>query len=97
MTIYIDSEFKCHASPADGLTAVEAEFFEGKCTAFIEGYRFVPAGQMWTNANGITYAGELVVPWKPYSELDAMQRRYEKAQIADMQNALDLLGVNVGG
>ena len=97
MVVYVDSEFRCHVNQADGLTAVETDFFDGKCTAFIEGYRLVPSGQLWTNPDGITYAGEMIVPWKPYSELDAAQREHEQEQMADMKNALDLLGVNVNG
>ena len=31
MTIYIDSEYKCHVSPGEGLTAVETDSFNGKC------------------------------------------------------------------
>lgn len=97
MVVYIDSDFRCHVNQADGMTAVETDFFDGKCTAFIEGYRYVPDGQTWANSDGITYAGEMVSPWKPYTELDAAQREYEHEQIADMKNALDLLGVNVNG
>ena len=97
MVVYIDSDFRCHVNQADGMTAVETDFFDGKCTAFIEGYRYVPDGQTWTNSDGITYAGEMVSPWKPYTELDAAHREYEQEQIADMKNALDLLGVNVNG
>lgn len=87
MMVYIDSECCCHVNQADGLTAVETEFFDGKCTVFIEGYRFVPAGQLWTNPNGITYAGEMIAPWKPYSELEAAQREYER-QLAEAARVL---------
>lgn len=97
MTVYIDSEFRCHVNQADSLTAVETDFFDGKCTAFIEGYRFIPAGQTWTREDGKVFSGEMAAPWKPFSELDAMQREYEQAQLADMQNALELLGVDVNG
>lgn len=31
MTIYIDSDYKCHVSHGDGLTAVETDAFDGKC------------------------------------------------------------------
>ena len=54
-TIYIDSDFKCHLTDGEGLTAVETKFFDGKCDAFIEGYRFVPAGESWTNEDGETF------------------------------------------
>jgi hypothetical protein len=39
----------------------------------------------------------MIAPWKDYSELDSAQRAYEQALIADMQNALNTLGVSVDG
>lgn len=80
MTIYIDSDFKCHTVAGDGLTAMETTAFDGKCTAYIEGYRYVPNGQMWTREDGIVFHGEMVTPWKPWEELDAVQREYEREQ-----------------
>lgn len=80
MTIYIDSDYKCHSATADGLTAVETAFFDGKCAAYIEGYRFVPDGSTWVRSDGIMFAGEMVTPWKPWAELDAVQREYEREQ-----------------
>lgn len=91
--IYIDSDFKCHAENGDGRVAVETDFFDGKCTEFIEGYRFVPAGETWTREDGVEFAGEMVCPWTDYAELDAAQREYERQQLADMKAALELLGV----
>ncbi len=89
MTIYIDSDFKCHTAPGDGLTAVEADYFDGKCAAYIHGYRFVPAGQIWTRTDGVTFSGEMVSPWKPWRELDSAQRAYEQEQLESLsaQNA----------
>nr|DAH33257.1 MAG TPA: protein of unknown function (DUF5320) [Caudoviricetes sp.] len=89
MTIYIDSDFKCHATTADGLTAVDTNYFDGKCPAYIEGYRFVPAGQTWTRPDGVVFQGEMVSPWKPWRELDAAQRAYEQEQLESLtaQNA----------
>lgn len=89
MTIYIDSDFKCHATTADGLTAVETDYFDGKCPAYIEGYRFVPAGASWTRPDGVVFQGEMVSPWKPWRELDSAQRAYEQEQLENLtaQNA----------
>jgi hypothetical protein len=78
MTIYIDNEFKCHATPYDGMTQVSTDFFDGKCDAFIEGYRFVPAGESWTREDGVVFHGEMIAPWKPYRQLDAAQREHER-------------------
>ena len=99
MTIYIDSDYKCHTEAADGLTAVETNFFDGKCKTFIEGYRYVPHGQIWTREDGVVFAGEMVAPWKDYAGLAAAQAGYEEAaaELQDMQEALNLLGVDANG
>ena len=82
-TIYIDSDFKCHAYNPDGTyTAVETTAFDGKCAGYIEGYRFVPAGATWTRPDGVVFQGEMVAPWKDWQELDAAQRGYEREQLA---------------
>ena len=78
MTIYIDSDFKCHVSDDGTMNRVESAFFDGKCAAFVEGYRFVPAGQSWTRSDGAVFRGEMIAPWKPWEELDAAQRAYER-------------------
>lgn len=96
MTIYIDSDYKCHTSPADGLTAVETDAFDGKCRQYIEGYRFVPAGEIWTREDGQVFIGGMVAPWRPYEILVELQSVYEEEQEkqADMAAALDVLGVS---
>lgn len=78
--IYIDSDFKCHTSTAEGLTQIETDAFDGKCDAYIEGYRFIPSGQTWTRADGMVFTGEMIAPWKPWAELDAAQREHEREQ-----------------
>lgn len=70
MTIYIDTDYKCHVSTAEGLTAVETDAFDGKCPAYIEGYRYVPSGSTWTREDGVEFQGEMISPWKPWNELD---------------------------
>lgn len=89
MMIYINTDFKCHTVAGDGMTAVETTAFDGKCAAYIEGYRFVPAGKTWTAADGTVYSGEMITPWKPWAELDAVQREYEREQVQSLtaQNA----------
>lgn len=80
MTVFIDNEFKCHTTQTEGLKAVDTSFFDGKCDTFIEGYRFIPAGESWTDKHGIIYTGEKVFPWKSFRELDITQRTYEHEQ-----------------
>ena len=88
-TIYIDSEFKCHTTNDGTLTPVETDFFDGKCDAMAEGYRFVPTGQSWTREDGSVFHGEMAAPWKPWQELDAAQREYERglAETLSAENA----------
>lgn len=101
MTIFIDSNFKCHTAAADGLRAFDVSALDGKCKAFVEGYRYVPAGETWTRADGAVFAGEMLSPWKDYAILAAAQAAYEEAQsesaaeIADMRSALNVMGVSV--
>ena len=87
-TIYIDSEFKCHVAKADTLTAVETDFFDGKCDAFVEGYRFVPSGETWTRSDGEVFHGEMIAPWKDFAKLDSAQREYERQLLAEYEAAL---------
>lgn len=87
-TIYLDADFCCHVAPGDGLTAVEAKAFDGKCDAYIEGYRFVPSGKTWVREDGAIFAGEMIAPWKPWDELDKAQREYERQLVAEYEAAL---------
>ena len=78
MTIYIDRDFKCYTESAAGRTAVETGAFAGKCRQYIEGYRFVPAGESWTREDGHTFTGEMIAPWRDYAILAEFQSIYEE-------------------
>ena len=93
MTIYIDDDYKCHTSPGEGLTAVETDTFDGKCRQYIEGYRFVPSGAIWTREDGQVFEGEMIAPWRDYELLAEFQALYEEEQAkqADMAAALDTI------
>lgn len=95
MKIYLDADYKCHTSNTGVMREVETSFFDGKCKTFIEGYRYVPAGEMWTREDGTEFPGEMVSPWREYTLLAEFQQQYEEmlAQQADMKAALELLGV----
>ena len=86
-TIYIDSDFRCHATDTGGLQAVETEVFDGKCDKYIEGYRFVPDGQTWTRGDGVQFTGPMVSPHKDYDILAAYQEQYEESA-TELQDAL---------
>lgn len=95
MTIYIDADYKCHTAPGEGLRAVETEAFAGNCTRYIEGYRFIPAGESWARSDGQVFSGEMIAPAEDSRLLEAAQAAYEEAQAenADALAALNVLGV----
>lgn len=94
-TIYLDSDFKCHLTDDGTMTAVETDYFDGKCQKYIDGYRFVPDGESWTREDGEVFDGEMIAPWKPWDELDEAQREYERQLLAEYAEALKIVGVTV--
>lgn len=87
-TIYLDSEFQCHIANDGTMTAVETDFFDGKCDAFVEGYRLVPDGAVWEREGGEVFMGQMIAPVVDYAQLDDAQRQYEQEQIAQYESAL---------
>ena len=85
MTIYIDSDFKCHVTDDGDMTKVETDFLDGKCDAYLEGYRFVPAGKVWVRPDGTVFRGELISPWKDWKKLDRAQRIYERERLESLE------------
>lgn len=69
MKVYIDKDFKCHASDDGTMTPVESEFFDGKCDTVIEGY-------CYEEVDGCVK----IYPWKNVSALDIAQGQYESDQ-----------------
>lgn len=97
MTIYIDNDFKCHVSNPDGLyRAVETDAFDGMCPAYIEGYRYIPAGESWTRSDGVVFTGEMIAPWRDWRSLDDAQRAYEREQLAAYEQALSEIEAALG-
>lgn len=94
--IYIDSEYRCNTTNPDGTyREVATDFFAGKCSTFIEGYRFVPYNESWTREDGAVFVGEMVAPWKSYSELEDAQREYERQKLAEYEALIDELYAEV--
>lgn len=85
-TIYIDFDYKCYLTDDGTMTAVETDSFDGKCQTYIEGYRFVPAGQNWVRPDGQVFEGEMVSPWKDSQELDIAQRDYERQLLIEYES-----------
>lgn len=73
-TIYVDSEYKCHVTDNGAMSAVETEFFYGKCDTFVEGY-------CYDTSKGYPQ----IYPWKPLEELELAQDQYEREHLADLE------------
>lgn len=74
-TIYVDSLCHCHRIDDGTMTAVETEFFIGKCDTWVEGY-------CYDTSKGYVQ----IYPWKPLNELEAAQAQYERDN-AELQAA----------
>lgn len=85
MKIYIDNDYKCHVTDDGTMRAVETDFFVGRCSEFIEGYRYIPAGETWTRADGQTFTGEMIVSWRDYSQILEIQTAVDRAQAQAQQ------------
>ena len=96
MTIYIDSDYKCHVSAAEGRRAIETDAFNGKCAEWIESYRFVPEGETWTREDGEEFRGEMTAPWKDLGNAYAAQAAYVTAQNAQYEATLSEIEVALG-
>ena len=78
-TIYLNKDFQCSVTEkTDTVQTVETAVFDGKCNAFIEGYRFIPAGQQWTREDGVVFEGEMISPFKDSTQLEMVQKLYEQ-------------------
>ena len=87
--IFIDSDFKCHLANLDGnFREIETSHFDEKCDAYIEGYRFVPEGEVWEREDGEVFEGEMIAPHTDFNELQVEQLEYE---MEDAENALSIL------
>lgn len=87
MKIYIDENYLCHTETAEGRREFDVPFFDGKCSAFINGYRYVPSGETWTRADGVEFKGEMISPAIDYTALALAQSAFEEAN--DLLNIID--------
>lgn len=86
MIIYVDSDFKCHVTNDAGTyKAVETDAFDGKCKAYIEGCRYVPAGESWTRPDGKVFHGEMITPFKDSQFLETVQSLYEEMKASSVK------------
>lgn len=83
-TIYIDAEYKCHVVNDGTMTAIETDSFDGKCDTYIEGFCYDTSKEY-----------DRIYPWKPFNELDAAQRAYEKQHLAEYESLINELYAEV--
>ena len=85
MTIYIDNDYKCHLSDDGTRRAFDVPFFDGKCAEFVEGYLYVPSGETWTRKEGQVFGGEMIAPWRDYSQISEIQTAVDRTQAQAQQ------------
>lgn len=95
MTIYIDNDYKCYVSAAEGRRAIETNEFDDKCPEWIESFRFVPAGETWTRGDGEVFTN-MAAPWKDLSEAYVAQAAYVTAQNTQYEAALTEIEAALG-
>lgn len=84
-TIYIDSDYICHADYIDGRTAVETDALNEVLDVALPCYRFIPAHDEKV---------ELIQCIDSERERIIKEVREEaQAQLEDMKSALEILGV----
>ena len=94
-TIYIDSNFMCHLINDETMIEVQTDIFDELCNNAIELMRFVPHNYEWIRPDGRIIHGEFIQATDSV-KIDAYQKQWmeDQAQIEDMQNALEILGVS---
>lgn len=95
MTIYIDNDYKCYISAAEGRRTVETDAFNGKCAEWIESFRYVPEGETWTREDGEVFTG-MMAPWKDLGKAYAAQTAYVTAQNTQYEAALTEIEAALG-
>ena len=86
MKIYIDNDYMCHSVNDGTMRELDLPFFDGKCPAFSDGYRHVPAGETWQRPDGELFTGEMTAPAEDSRILEAYQKQYE-AMLTQLQEA----------
>lgn len=78
-TIFLNRDYECSlVEKNDTVQSIETNIFDGKCNAYIEGFRFIPAGQTWTRKDGVVFTGEMIAPFKDTAYLEAVQTAFEE-------------------
>ena len=69
MIIYLDSEYRCHLANDGTMREIDTDEFAGKSKEYIEGYRYIPDGEVWTHPDGRQFSGLMVAPAISYDQV----------------------------
>lgn len=97
MTIYIDNDYKCYVTDNGTMREFEVDFFDNKCKNFIEGYRYVPTGEIWTREDGTKFYGEMIAPWRNYTILSESQEAFDDANSIVQEKTSKMIGELANG
>lgn len=89
-TIYIDSDFMCHLEDDGTMIEIQTDVFDSIVNDAIPYYRYIPQGYKWTDPQGRVLNGIFIQATNSIKIEHIIQQAY----IMDMQNALEILGVN---
>jgi hypothetical protein len=56
----------------------------------------VPFDSIWIKENGKEFHGEMICPWKNFSDLDMAQREYERQLLVEFESALSDIETALG-
>ena len=94
MNIYIDNDFRCFTDPSEERQEKECEFFDGRSKKYIEGYRFIPEGEVWTREDGVEFTGEMISPIEDPELLERLDE-LEKLHESVVANSEYILGLEL--
>ena len=90
-TIYLDDDYMCHLEDDGKRTEIQTDIFDGMVDGAIPFFRYIPDGVEWTDKAGRVFHGLFVQA----TDSDAIDNAIQRALIADMTEALHILGVTI--
>lgn len=94
-TVYLDSDYRVHLTQTGNLMPYITNVFDGKCDTYVEGYRIVPEGAVWTRDDGIEFVGPMVAAAASFGETFSVQKQYEEdcSNMMTLEEAAELIDI----